>query len=201
VRAILFHRRRARERAGAVQSPPVRVPRPDRASCSPGAGLADVRPLSVGGRFGRERDQCHLLQRAVGIGDVNRSRERNSAGRRRWRRPGRPAPAAGEKSMALVDRVRNIVLNPRTEWPVIAGEAATVQPLANASASAGFACSAVSGQSLEPWPPPNPSEMPATLDRARTVPGKRSLVGAWAIEYSLATTGIASRTRTRDHPP
>ena len=31
--------------------------------------------------------------------------------------------------MALVDRVKNILLTPRTEWPVIAGEAATVQSL------------------------------------------------------------------------
>jgi hypothetical protein len=28
--------------------------------------------------------------------------------------------------MALVDRVKNILLSPKTEWPVIAGEAATV---------------------------------------------------------------------------
>jgi hypothetical protein len=31
--------------------------------------------------------------------------------------------------MTLADRVRNIVLTPRTEWPVIAGEAATVKSL------------------------------------------------------------------------
>jgi hypothetical protein len=31
--------------------------------------------------------------------------------------------------MALVDRVRNILLTPRTEWPVIAGETATVPSL------------------------------------------------------------------------
>jgi hypothetical protein len=31
--------------------------------------------------------------------------------------------------MALVDRVKNILLAPKTEWPVIAGEAATVQSL------------------------------------------------------------------------
>jgi len=31
--------------------------------------------------------------------------------------------------MALVDRVKNILLTPKTEWPVIAGEAATVQSL------------------------------------------------------------------------
>ena len=31
--------------------------------------------------------------------------------------------------MALLDRVRNILLTPRTEWPVIAGETATVQSL------------------------------------------------------------------------
>ncbi len=31
--------------------------------------------------------------------------------------------------MALVDRVKNILLTPKTEWPVIAGETATVQGL------------------------------------------------------------------------
>lgn len=31
--------------------------------------------------------------------------------------------------MSLVDRVKNILLTPRTEWPVIAGETATVQGL------------------------------------------------------------------------
>jgi len=31
--------------------------------------------------------------------------------------------------MALVDRVKNILLSPKTEWPAIAGEAATVQSL------------------------------------------------------------------------
>ncbi len=31
--------------------------------------------------------------------------------------------------MALVDRVKNILLTPKTEWPVIAGEAATVPGL------------------------------------------------------------------------
>ena len=31
--------------------------------------------------------------------------------------------------MALVDRVKNILLTPKTEWPVIAAEAATVQSL------------------------------------------------------------------------
>ena len=31
--------------------------------------------------------------------------------------------------MALVDRVKNILLTPRTEWPVIAGETASVQSL------------------------------------------------------------------------
>ena len=31
--------------------------------------------------------------------------------------------------MALVDRVKNILLTPKTEWPVIAGETATVQSL------------------------------------------------------------------------
>ena len=31
--------------------------------------------------------------------------------------------------MALADRVKNILLTPKTEWPVIAGEAATVQSL------------------------------------------------------------------------
>jgi hypothetical protein len=31
--------------------------------------------------------------------------------------------------MALVDRVKNILLSPKTEWPVITGETATVQSL------------------------------------------------------------------------
>ena len=31
--------------------------------------------------------------------------------------------------MALVDRVKNILLTPKTEWPVIAGESATMQGL------------------------------------------------------------------------
>lgn len=31
--------------------------------------------------------------------------------------------------MALIDRVKNILLTPRTEWPVIAGESATVQSI------------------------------------------------------------------------
>ena len=31
--------------------------------------------------------------------------------------------------MALIDRVKNILLTPKTEWPVIAGETATVQSL------------------------------------------------------------------------
>lgn len=31
--------------------------------------------------------------------------------------------------MALVDRVKNIIMNPRAEWPVIAGESATVGSL------------------------------------------------------------------------
>jgi hypothetical protein len=31
--------------------------------------------------------------------------------------------------MALLDRVKNILLTPKTEWPVIAGEAATVQSI------------------------------------------------------------------------
>jgi Yip1 domain len=31
--------------------------------------------------------------------------------------------------MALVDRVKNILFTPKTEWPVVAGEAATVQSL------------------------------------------------------------------------
>jgi len=31
--------------------------------------------------------------------------------------------------MALVDRVKNILLTPKTEWPVIAGEAATTQSI------------------------------------------------------------------------
>lgn len=31
--------------------------------------------------------------------------------------------------MALFDRVKNILITPKTEWPVIAGEAATVQSL------------------------------------------------------------------------
>ena len=31
--------------------------------------------------------------------------------------------------MALVDRVKNILLTPRTEWSAIAGETATVQGL------------------------------------------------------------------------
>lgn len=31
--------------------------------------------------------------------------------------------------MALIDRVKNILLTPRTEWPVISGETATVQSL------------------------------------------------------------------------
>jgi hypothetical protein len=31
--------------------------------------------------------------------------------------------------MSLVDRVKNILLTPKTEWPVIAGETATVQSL------------------------------------------------------------------------
>src|SRR5260221_10972042 len=35
----------------------------------------------------------------------------------------------GENAMALIDRVKNILLAPKTEWPVIAGETATVQSL------------------------------------------------------------------------
>ena len=31
--------------------------------------------------------------------------------------------------MNLVDRIKNILLSPRTEWPTIAGETATVQSL------------------------------------------------------------------------
>ena len=31
--------------------------------------------------------------------------------------------------MALIDRVKNILLTPKTEWPTIAGEAATVQSI------------------------------------------------------------------------
>jgi hypothetical protein len=31
--------------------------------------------------------------------------------------------------MNLVDRIKNILLSPRTEWPKIAGETATVQSL------------------------------------------------------------------------
>ena len=31
--------------------------------------------------------------------------------------------------MALVDRVRNVLLTPKTEWPVIAGESPTAQSL------------------------------------------------------------------------
>ena len=31
--------------------------------------------------------------------------------------------------MAILDRVKNILLTPKTEWPVIAGETATVQSL------------------------------------------------------------------------
>src|SRR5260221_6460035 len=35
----------------------------------------------------------------------------------------------GENAMALIDRVKNILVTPKTEWPVIAGETATVQSL------------------------------------------------------------------------
>jgi hypothetical protein len=31
--------------------------------------------------------------------------------------------------MALIDRVKNILLTPKTEWPTIAGEAATLQSI------------------------------------------------------------------------
>jgi hypothetical protein len=34
-----------------------------------------------------------------------------------------------EKTMALIDRAKNILLSPKTEWPVIAGETASVQSL------------------------------------------------------------------------
>jgi hypothetical protein len=49
----------------------------------------------------------------------------------RWTRRARPAEPRPKRNnaMALVDRVKNILLTPRTEWPVIAGETATVQSL------------------------------------------------------------------------
>jgi hypothetical protein len=31
--------------------------------------------------------------------------------------------------MSIVDRVKNILMSPKTEWPVIAGEATTTQAL------------------------------------------------------------------------
>jgi hypothetical protein len=58
--------------------------------------------------------------------------------------------------MKIVDRVKNIVLTPKAEWPVIAGEASTVQglmkdyvaPLAGLSAVCGFVGSSLVGVSL-----------------------------------------------------
>lgn len=58
--------------------------------------------------------------------------------------------------MKIVDRIRNIVLTPKSEWPVIAGEASTTQglmkdyvaPLAGISAVCGFIGSSLVGVSL-----------------------------------------------------
>ena len=58
--------------------------------------------------------------------------------------------------MALIDRVKNICLTPKTEWPVIAGETATtgglltgyVLPLAAIGAIAGFIGGSVIGHSI-----------------------------------------------------
>jgi hypothetical protein len=58
--------------------------------------------------------------------------------------------------MGLIDRVKNILLTPKTEWPVIAGEASGagelmagyVAPLAGVSALCGFVGSTVIGMSL-----------------------------------------------------
>ena len=58
--------------------------------------------------------------------------------------------------MGLVDRVKNILLSPKTEWPVIAGETSStgdlmggyVAPLAGVSALCGFIGSSVVGMSL-----------------------------------------------------
>ena len=38
-------------------------------------------------------------------------------------------PISMERDMALVDRVKNILLSPRTEWPVIDAEPATIASL------------------------------------------------------------------------
>jgi hypothetical protein len=58
--------------------------------------------------------------------------------------------------VGIVDRVKNILLTPKTEWPVIAGEASTtgellggyVAPLAGISVLCGFVGSSVVGMSL-----------------------------------------------------
>lgn len=58
--------------------------------------------------------------------------------------------------MKIVDRIKNIVLTPKTEWPVIAGEASTLQglmkdyvaPLAGISAVCGFIGGSLVGVSL-----------------------------------------------------
>jgi hypothetical protein len=58
--------------------------------------------------------------------------------------------------MGLIDRVKNILLTPKTEWPVIAGESPStgdlmggyVAPLAGISVLCGFVGSSVVGMSL-----------------------------------------------------
>jgi hypothetical protein len=58
--------------------------------------------------------------------------------------------------MKIVDRIKNILLTPKTEWPVIAGESASTQelmtgyvaPLAGISAVCGFIGSSLIGVSL-----------------------------------------------------
>jgi Yip1 domain len=60
-----------------------------------------------------------------------RSAARCARPARQVRRTGlhRPATKKRNNAMALIDRVKNILLAPKAEWPVIAGEPATVQSL------------------------------------------------------------------------
>ena len=58
--------------------------------------------------------------------------------------------------MAMVDRIKNILLTPKAEWTVIAGETAPngdilksyVLPLAAIPAIAGFICGSLIGHSM-----------------------------------------------------